>query len=41
LGTIKTTIRRALAAMREVLLEHASPAAARLALAGGADERAN
>lgn len=40
LGTIKTSIRRALGTMRAVLLEHA-PAAARLALVGGTDEFAN
>lgn len=40
LGTIKTTIRRALASMRDVLLEHAPPAV-RLQLAGGSDDRAN
>lgn len=40
LGSIKTSIRRALASMRETLLDHAPPAV-RLQLAGGADDRAN
>jgi RNA polymerase sigma-70 factor (ECF subfamily) len=37
LGTIKTSIRRALVAMRQVLLEHA-PDGARVALPGGVDD---
>ena len=40
LGTIKTSIRRALVAMRQVLLEHA-PDGARATLLGGVDEFAN
>lgn len=40
LGTIKTSIRRALVAMRQVLLEHA-PDGARPTLGGGVDELAN
>jgi RNA polymerase sigma-70 factor, ECF subfamily len=41
LGTIKTSIRRALAGMRQQLLEHA-PAGARAGSGGGdLDERAN
>ena len=40
LGTIKTSIRRALGALRESLLEHAPPGAA-AAFGGGADELAN
>lgn len=40
LGTIKTSVRRALVAMRQVLLEHA-PDGARSTLGGGVDELAN